>query len=126
MYGLNKDNLIIDSELARASLSPDVLKVLRTGLDEVAMPLRVPINPHTCPAVGTDTKDTADSGTQGIINNLPLYIHDLRRWSKGFNAVKYYKHQARIKKDALATYIDSEHLTKDGRLLTRKRPVNRR
>lgn len=146
--GLSSTNLVFNSDLASDCLDPEILEILKDDPDKDhgIMYTRVPTDAQTstigesdrggAKSLDTDTDDddqyqfiqgfelaaleSIASGSERIIDRLPLFIHDLKRWSTGFKVAGYYKAEKLRAKKALAACMGDELVTTRGTLRQRK------
>ena len=147
--GISTSNLVFDSELAQEYLSSEILEILKDDpeKDDGIMYTRVPVTAHTSTIHKSDRGgsrsldldhdddeqlqfmnhhdldqlDHIFSGTENVINQLPYFIHDLKRWSKGFDVLKFYSNERLLTKQRLAACVSAEALTVNGTI--RKRAI---
>lgn len=70
--------------------------------------------------------DHIASGSLRVIDRLPFFIHDLKRWSNGFNPIKFKRAESLQHKAFRASYMPAEQITKRGKVSTRRMRQPRR
>lgn len=146
--GVSSTNLLFDSTLAADFLEPEILYILKDDpeRDTGIMYTRVPTDAQTSTigesSQGNRTRldtdqddddqhsfiqgfelndlDHIQSGSQRVINRLPYFIHDLKRWSTGFDVIKYKRAMHLLAKESLAKAMGDEMVTARGTLRQRK------
>jgi len=127
--GVSSTNLLFDSELAGTFLSDEILDILKIDpeKDSNIMHTRAPVTPQTSTIGESDhggskpldldqdddqqagfyssydlnILDHIQSASMRIIDRLPLFIHDLKRWRNGFDLVKFKRAQHLLQKQRL-------------------------
>jgi len=152
--GISCTNLVFDKDLAESNLSPEIVEILKDDpeKDTGIMHTRVPTNAQTSTiaesdrggmkSLVTDLDDDTQtefytafdlnelghiqSASMRVIDRLPLFIHNLKRWSNGFDLVKFKRAEGIRKKEFINAAIPAKNLTKRGKITTRRAPVPRR
>ena len=147
--GISSTNLVFDSDLAESFLDRDVLDILKDDpdMDSGIMHTRVPVNSKTSSIAESDQGgvkpldlnadddqqgsfmsrhdlnilDQMFSGSERVIQQLQFFIHDLERWRKGFDPVKFMRSEHKFKQAARLACIPDANLTKRGKVTTRRR-----
>ena len=134
--GVSSTNLVFDTELATSVLSPEIVSILKDDpeQDDSIMRSRIPVTAQTSTIaesdqVRLDIEDIPSSGISGtevVADRLKYWVHDLKRWSSGFDVIKFKRSQHKRAKELLALTVPAENLTTRGKVMTRKKPVPRR
>ena len=153
--GISSTNLCFDSKLAEQHLDKEILEILKDDPDKDTgiMYTRVPVDAQTSTIAESDTGgmksldtdaddndqhsfiegfdlhelDHIASGSMRVINRLPYFIHDLKRWSSGFNISKFKKAQGLHKRKLYAAAFNPEQVNQQTlNVITRRKRVPRR
>ena len=148
VMGISTSNLVFDSDLASQYLDPEVLEILKDDpeKDDGIMYTRVPTDAQTSTIHKSDKGgsksldldsdddeqiqfmnhndldqlDRVFTGTENVINQLPYFIHDLKRWRNGFDSLKFYRNEKLLEKQRLSACVDADNLTVNGTIRKRK------
>ena len=131
-YGLSDTNLPVNKERLLYKLcegysgtlteAKEIIKVLSSDPDK-----ETDKKPHMAKTGRESTiNETTGQGLGEPLENLIFYVDSCAWWLKGWNYEKYLKAKKRQAISDKKLYIDQQHLTEKGTILTRRKRVTRR